>query len=69
MFSSVPTDRHNSPFKMFLQKCFRGWSVRNPRMSTRGMAHILEMCALDEGLKGVPKVGGGQSQGNKRQRK
>ena len=69
MFSSVPTERGNSPFKTFLQNCFRGWSVRNPRMSTRGMAHILEMYALDEGLKGVPEVGGGQPQGNKRQRK
>ena len=39
--------------------------MRNPRKSTRVMAHILEMYALDEGLKGVPEVGGGQSQGNK----
>ena len=43
--------------------------MHNPRMSKRGMAHILEMYALDEGLKGVPEMGGGQSQGNKRQRK
>ena len=61
MFSSVHTERRNSPFKTFLQNCFRGWSARNPRMSTRGMAHSLEMYALDEGLKGVPAVGGGQS--------
>ena len=59
MFSSVPTERRNSPFQTFLQSCFRCWSVRNPRMSTRGMAHILEMHALDEGLKGVPDVGEG----------
>ena len=39
--------------------------MRNPRMSARGMAHILEMYALDEGLKGVLEVRGGQSQGNK----
>ena len=69
MFSLVPTERRNSPFKTFLQNCFKGWSVRNPRMGKRGMAHILEMYALDEGLKGVPQVGGGQSQRNKRQKK
>ena len=57
MFTSVLTERCNSPFKTHLRNCLRGWSVRNPQMSKRGMAHILEMYALDEGLKVLQKTG------------
>ena len=57
MFASVPTERRNSPFKTHLQSCFRGWSVRNPKISKRGTAHILEMYALDEGLTVLQKRG------------
>ena len=38
IFISVPTERQNSPFKTHVQNCFRGWSVRNLRISKRGMA-------------------------------
>ena len=69
MFTSVPTEWWNSPFKTHLQNCFRGWSMRNPRISKRGMAHILEMYALDEGLKALQKTGGVKDESNKRQRK
>ena len=69
MFTSVPTERRNSPFKTHLQNCFRGWSVRNPRISKRGIAHILEMYDLDEGLKALQKTGGVKDESNKRQRK
>ena len=55
MFTSVPTERRNSPFRTHL---FRGWSVCTPQISKRGMAHILEMYALDEGLKALQKTGG-----------
>ena len=48
MFSSVPMEVHNSPLKTHLQNCFRGWSVHNLRISKRGMAHILQMYALNE---------------------
>ena len=69
MFASVPTERRHSPFKTHLQNCFRGWSVRNPQISKRGMAHILELYALDEGLKALQKMGGVKHESNKRQRK
>ena len=69
MFTSIPTERRNSPFKTHLQNCFRGWSVCNPGISKRGMAHILEMYALDEGLKVLQKTGGVKDESNKRQRK
>ena len=41
----------------------------NPRISKSGMAHILEMYALDEGLKALQKTGGVKDERNKRQRK
>ena len=69
MFTSVPTERRSSAFKTHLQNCFRGWSMRNPRSSKRGMAHILEMYALDEGLKALQKTGGVKHESHKRQRK
>ena len=68
MFSSVPMERRNSPFKRHPQNSFRGWPVRNPPITKRAMAHILDICALDEGLKGTQKVGGVQHQSHKRQR-
>ena len=43
--------------------------MRNSRISKRGMAHILEMYALDEGLKVLQKTGGVKDESNKRQRK
>ena len=54
-----------APFKTFLQNRFRGWCVRNAHMTTRAMAHILEMYALNEGLKGVPRVGGISDRGTR----
>ena len=69
MFASIPTERQNSLVKTHLQNCFMGWSVRNPRISKRGMAHILEMYALDEGLKALQKAGIVKDESNKRQRK
>ena len=69
MFTSVPTERRNSPFNTHSQNCFKGWSVRNPRISKRGMAHILEMYALAEVLKALQKTGGLKHESNKRKRK
>ena len=69
MFTSVPTERRNSPFKTHLQNCFRGWSMGNPRISKGGMARILEMYALDERLKALQETGGMKLESNKLQRK
>ena len=68
MLRSVATERRNSPFKTHLQSCFMDSSICNPRISKRGLAHILEMYALDEGLKGLEQVGGVKHQRDKRQR-
>ena len=43
-------------------------TMDHPRISKRGMAHILEMYALDEGLKALQKTGGAKDESNKRQR-
>ena len=53
MFIFVPIEHENSPFKTHLQICLRGWSVRSPQISKRGMAHILGMYALDEGFRAL----------------
>ena len=42
-FSSAPTERRNSAYKVHIQNSFRGWSVKNPRVSVRGMRHLLNM--------------------------
>ena len=42
---SVPTERRNSAYKVHIQNSFRGWSVKNPRVSVRGMRHLLNMFA------------------------
>ena len=43
--------------------------MRNARNSKRGMAHILEMYALDDGLKALQKTGVVKHESNKLQRK
>ena len=42
-FSPVPTERRNSAYKVHIQNSFCGWSVKNPRVSVRGMRHLLNM--------------------------
>ena len=42
-FSSVPTERRNLAYKVHIQNSFRGWSVKIPRVSVRGMRHLLNM--------------------------
>ena len=63
-FSSVPTERRNSACKVHIQNSFRGWLVKNPRVSVRGMRHLLNMYGLAVGLKRVgspyPATGRGQ---------
>ena len=68
VFSSVPTERRNSAYKVHLQNSFRGWSVKNPRVSVRGILHLLNMSRLDVGLKRVGSQSRGAGRGQKRNR-
>ena len=67
-FSLVPTDRSNSAYKVRIQNRLRGWSLKKPRVSVRGMRHLLNMYGLDVGLKrvGSPSTGIGRGQNRKR---
>ena len=49
-FSSIPTEHRNSRFKVELKNSFRGWALRRPLLSRRGLLHVLNMHALDVGL-------------------
>ena len=69
--SSVPYQRKDGPHP---SKPISGTALGvgpcgNLELAKGEMAHILEMYALDEGLKGVRKMGGVKHQSNKRQRK
>ena len=66
VFSSVPTERRNSAHKVHIQNSFRGWSVKNPGVSVRGMRHLLNMYGLDVGLKRVGSPSTGTGRGQKR---
>ena len=67
-FSFVPTERRNSAYKVHIQNSFRGWSVKNPRVSVRGMRHLLNMYGFDVGLKPVGSPSPGTGRGQKRNR-
>ena len=64
--SSVPTETRNSAYELHIQNTLRGWSLKNPRVSVRGMRHLLNMYGLDVGLKcvGSPstRIGRGQKE-------
>lgn len=51
LFSSIPTEFRNRPFKTALKNSMRGWSLRKPRVTRRGMRHVVNMDALDVGIR------------------
>ena len=51
MFSSMPTERRHQQFKRDLRHSFHGWKLVNPRSGTSALTHVLEMDALDKGLR------------------
>ena len=67
-FSCVPTERKNSAYKVDIQNSFRGWLVKNPRVSVRGTRHLLNMYGLDVGLKRVGSPSTATGRGQKRNR-
>ena len=52
LFSSASTERWKSPF-CHLQKCFWGLVHAEWSDKQKGIAHVVDMYALDESLKGV----------------
>ena len=49
-FSSIPTERRHSLFKMDLRHCYLGYSMSRPHLARRGLLHVVNMHALDLGL-------------------
>ena len=62
LFSSVPSEHRHQTFKLDLRHSFQGWKLVNPRCNERGLRHVVEMDALNQGLHILHKVG------NKRKR-
>ena len=52
IFSSIPCEHRNRPFKRGLKNSMRGWSLRKPRLTHSGLRHVVAMDALDVGLQG-----------------
>ena len=51
VFSSIPAEHRHKPFKLAVKKSSRGWCLHRPRVSRRGLTHILNMETLDVGLR------------------
>ena len=67
-FSGVPTERRNPAYKVHIQNSFRGFSVKNPCVSVRGMRYLLNIYSLDVGLKRVGSPSKGKGKRVKRSR-
>ena len=50
MFSTIPTVKKNSAFKLDLGHLFRQWSITRPIYTRRGLLHLVNNHALDLGL-------------------
>ena len=49
-FSSIPSEKRNSPFKRDLHNSCKGWALLKPRLSRLSMGHVVNMNNLDMGL-------------------
>ena len=50
-FSSIPTERRHIEFKMDIRHCFQGYKLSKAALTKRFAQHLLEMDALDMGLR------------------
>ena len=50
IFSSIPSEKKNSPFKRDLHNSCKGWALLHPRLSIFSMGHVVNMSNLDLGL-------------------
>ena len=51
VFSSIPAEHRHKPFKLAVKNSMRGLCLRRPRVSQRGLTHVLNMETLDVGLR------------------
>jgi hypothetical protein len=51
VFSSIPAEHRHKPFKLAVKNSMCGWCLRRPRVSRRGLTHVLNMETLDVGLR------------------
>ena len=50
IFSGIPIEKKNSPFKRDLHNHCKGWALLNPRLFIFSMGHVVNMSNLDLGL-------------------
>ena len=50
IFSSIASEKRNSPFKRDLHNSCKGWALLKPRLSRLSMGHVVNMNNLDMGL-------------------
>ena len=50
-FSSLPSERKHQTFKRDVRHSFQGWRLSNPHLSCTALVHLLELDALDQGLR------------------
>lgn len=51
LFSSVPTEKRHQNFKLDLRHCFQGWRLSKTVLHHRGLVHVVNLSALDQGLR------------------
>ena len=51
LFSSVPAEHRHRRFKVQVKNSMRGWSLQKPRVSKRGLRHVLNMETMQIGLR------------------
>ena len=61
LFSSIPIEYRNRTFKVRLKNSMRGWCLKKPRVTRRGMAHVVNTDALAVGVQ-LRKAKGGQGE-------
>ena len=50
VFRSIPAEHMHKPFKLVVKNSMRGWCLRRPGVSRRGLTHVLSMETLNVGL-------------------
>ena len=50
-FTSIPTEHRHQSFKMDLRHAFEGWKFKNPHLTQRWLCRVVDLDALDQGLR------------------
>ena len=61
LHSSIPIEYRNRTFKVRLKNNMRGWCLKKPRVTRRGMAHVVNTDELAVGVQ-LRKAKGGQGE-------